>query len=67
MKLSNDSDAILAFAGNVPSFVSQNISDGKFECEAFFPEGYTNDLEDEKSDDGNDKVIEQSDVLNGTS
>lgn len=47
MKVKEESDALLMLAGLIPDYVSQNCSDGKIECERFFPDGYKN-AEEEK-------------------
>lgn len=51
LKVKEDSDALLMLAGLIPEYVSQNYSDGKEECERFFPDGYKNAEEDEEEEE----------------
>lgn len=47
LKVNENSDVLLMLAGLIPDYVSQNDSDGKVECERFFPDGYENAEEEE--------------------
>lgn len=62
MKVKEDSDALLMLAGLIPDYVSQNCSDGKIECERFFPDGYKNAEEEEDKETEVDEGEEEMKV-----
>lgn len=45
-------------AGLIPDYVSQNYSDGKEECDRFFPDGYKN-AEEEPEEEAKQEADEE--------